>query len=108
MSRLTSVVLPAPLGPISACRAPFSTLRQTLSVAMMPPKRFSRQTFDGFQHRGHAVTLLQARVCAATGEVPIGRSNFELAPSSGGTFFRARPEQSTPALGRSRIANIEE
>src|SRR3954463_16067790 len=39
--RLMSVVLPAPFGPISAWRAPFSTVRETLSVATMPPKFFS-------------------------------------------------------------------
>src|SRR4029077_10806366 len=62
--------------------------------------------FCGFQHRGHAVTLLQARVCAATGGFPIDRSNSELAPLTR-TFSRARSEQSKPALGQSRIANIE-
>ena len=61
----------------------------------------------GFQHRGHAVTLLQARLCAATGGFPIGRSNSELAPSTQ-TFFRARLRQSAPTPGQSRIANTEE
>src|SRR5712691_750116 len=40
--RLTSVVLPAPLGPINAWRAPRSTLSETLLAATMPPKRLSR------------------------------------------------------------------
>ena len=37
-----TVVLPAPFGPISAWRAPFSTLSETSLAATMPPKRFSR------------------------------------------------------------------
>src|SRR3954470_7338771 len=41
VNRLMSVVLPAPFGPISAWRAPFSTVRETLSVATMPPKFFA-------------------------------------------------------------------
>src|ERR1700730_17567068 len=40
--RLTSVVLPAPFGPISAWRAPRSTCRETSLAATMPPKRLSR------------------------------------------------------------------
>ncbi len=40
--RLTKVVLPAPLGPISACRAPRSSRNDTSSVAVMPPKRMMR------------------------------------------------------------------
>src|SRR5262249_27136454 len=42
VSRLITVVLPAPLGPISAWRAPFSTLSETPATAAMPPKCFSR------------------------------------------------------------------
>ena len=38
VSRLISVVLPAPLGPISACRAPGWIANDTSSVAISPPK----------------------------------------------------------------------
>src|SRR5262245_64886071 len=44
VSRLITVVLPAPFGPISAWRAPFSTLSETPLTAAMPPKCFSRST----------------------------------------------------------------
>ena len=37
VSRLMSVVLPAPFGPISAWRAPVSTVSDTSLVAVMPP-----------------------------------------------------------------------
>src|SRR5579863_3062549 len=42
--RLITVVLPAPFGPISAWRAPFSIASERSWVATMPPKRFSRPT----------------------------------------------------------------
>src|SRR3954471_1719962 len=41
VSRLITVVLPAPFGPISACRAPFCTESVTSLVAMMPPNCFT-------------------------------------------------------------------
>src|SRR6516164_5441569 len=41
VNRLTIVVLPAPLGPINAWRAPFSILSETSLVATMPPNRFT-------------------------------------------------------------------
>src|SRR5262245_3808156 len=44
VSRLITVVLPAPFGPIRAWRAPFSTLSETPLTAAMPPKCFSRST----------------------------------------------------------------
>src|SRR5262245_53546784 len=42
VSRLITVVLPAPFGPISAWRAPFSILSDTPATAAIPPKCFSR------------------------------------------------------------------
>src|SRR5262245_42705790 len=42
--RLLSVVLPAPLGPISAWRAPRSIASDTPLVAIVPSKRFSSPT----------------------------------------------------------------
>src|SRR5579871_6293416 len=42
VSRLTIVVLPAPFGPISAWRAPFSIDSDTWLAATMPPKCLSR------------------------------------------------------------------
>src|SRR5215471_11373944 len=44
VSRLITVVLPAPFGPIKAWRAPFSILSETPATAAMPPKCFSRPT----------------------------------------------------------------
>ena len=44
VSRLMTVVLPAPLGPISAWRAPFSILSDRPATAVRPPKCFSRPT----------------------------------------------------------------
>src|SRR5208283_5893374 len=42
VSRLITVVLPAPVGPIKACRAPFSNASETPCAAVTPPKRFSK------------------------------------------------------------------
>src|SRR3954468_3186969 len=42
VNMLMIVVLPAPFGPISACRAPFSTESVTSLVATMPPNCFTR------------------------------------------------------------------
>src|SRR3954468_16618598 len=42
VSRLMIVVLPAPFGPISAWRAPFSIDSDTSLVATMPPNSFTR------------------------------------------------------------------
>src|SRR2546430_936480 len=39
VTTLKRVVLPAPLGPISPTICPFSTSRETSSIATMPPKR---------------------------------------------------------------------
>src|SRR6478736_4493227 len=39
VSWLIRVVLPAPFGPMMACSSPAATSSETLSVAMMPPKR---------------------------------------------------------------------
>src|SRR5260370_206942 len=39
-SRLISVLFPAPLGPITACRTPRWTSSETLSTAASPPKTF--------------------------------------------------------------------
>src|SRR3989442_8048410 len=44
VSRLITVVLPAPLGPIRAWRAPFSICSETRFTAATPPKCFSRST----------------------------------------------------------------
>src|SRR5437868_6405636 len=41
VSMLMIVVLPAPFGPISACRAPFSIESVTSLVAIMPPNCFT-------------------------------------------------------------------
>src|SRR6516225_1326079 len=39
VSWLIGVVLPAPFGPMIACSSPAATSSETLSVAVMPPKR---------------------------------------------------------------------
>src|SRR5262245_37769520 len=44
VSRLTTVVLPAPFGPINAWRAPFSILSDRPATAAMPPKCFCKAT----------------------------------------------------------------
>src|SRR6187397_3107120 len=59
----TRVVLPAPLGPISACTSPFAISRVTSSVATTPPKRlvtprsssmlFLPQPCDAFRREHH-------------------------------------------------------
>ena len=43
-TRLKNVVLPAPFGPIMACKRPDGRLRLRLSVATKPPKRFVRSS----------------------------------------------------------------
>src|ERR1043165_3011100 len=62
--RLMIVVLPAPLGPISAWRAPFSTESDTLSVAMMPPKFFSKPLVSSTGGMGTPRFAAQARLHA--------------------------------------------
>src|SRR5215471_18028720 len=57
VSRLTMVVLPAPFGPISAWRAPFSIESDTWLAAMMPPKCLSRPRVSS---TGMARTLVGA------------------------------------------------
>src|SRR5215217_2201087 len=57
VSRLMKVVLPAPLGPINAWRAPCSSLNDTLSVATRPPKRLTRP----FVSRAIAMSYLPGR-----------------------------------------------
>ena len=42
VKQLNSVVLPAPLGPITAWMRALGTLRLTLSIACKPPKRLPR------------------------------------------------------------------
>src|SRR6202034_2103053 len=59
VSRLITVVLPAPFGPIKACRAPFSIDNETSCAAIMPPKRFSRPTVSRI---GTASTSLPHRI----------------------------------------------
>ena len=59
VSRLMNVVLPAPFGPISAWRAPFSICSDTSFVATMPPKFFAEA--DRFE-RG--VRHADGRACA--------------------------------------------
>src|SRR5882757_8267279 len=54
VSRLMTVVLPAPLGPIRAWRAPFSMLSATPLTAAMPPKCFSRPMVSSTTGMGSA------------------------------------------------------
>src|SRR6267154_2699005 len=42
VSWLIRVVLPAPLGPMTACNSPRATSSETLSVATIPPNRRTR------------------------------------------------------------------
>src|SRR5713226_6187509 len=54
VSRLITVVLPAPFGPIKAWRAPFSIRSETPLTAAMPPKCFSRPTVSSTTGMGSA------------------------------------------------------
>src|SRR5438132_12758480 len=53
-----SVVLPAPLGPISAVIRPASTASETLSTARRPPKRLNTRST---RSSGSAMSALQDR-----------------------------------------------
>src|SRR5262245_27167092 len=66
VSRLITVVLPAPFGPISACRAPFSTLSETPFTAAMPPKCFSRATVSSAT--GMSAAFLRHPLATFSGE----------------------------------------
>ena len=58
----TSVVLPAPLGPITACNSPSATSSARSSLAMIPPKRLaSRSTVSN----GIFCRLAHERTCLA-------------------------------------------
>src|SRR5262245_59678725 len=56
VSRLITVVLPAPFGPIRAWRAPCSILSETPATAAMPPTCFSRPTVSSVM--GMSASLL--------------------------------------------------
>src|SRR5579883_1045591 len=58
----TSVVLPAPLGPISAWISPASTSIETSSVATRPPKRFTRLEVES---SGSVIGAPEQRIDAA-------------------------------------------
>ena len=62
VSRLITVVLPAPLGPISAWRAPFSIASDTPLTAAMPPKCLSRPVVSSTTGM---VSALRRRSCDA-------------------------------------------
>src|ERR1700724_2544149 len=64
VSWLTSVVLPAPLGPIKAWISPGRTSIETESVAKRPPKRLIRRSVES---SGSAMTLPEQGVDAAFG-----------------------------------------
>ena len=51
-TRLKSVVLPAPFGPMTAFTVPFSTRKETSFTACRPPKRF--ESAAHLEERGHA------------------------------------------------------
>src|SRR5271168_4800162 len=74
VSKLITVVLPAPFGPIKAWRAPFSIDSETSCAATMPPKRFSRPIVSRI---GMASTPL--RRSAANG----GRTLYEAGGKAG-------------------------
>src|SRR5687767_147291 len=65
--RLNSVVLPAPLGPMSARRSPGRTASSTPSTARSPPKTFetrSRRSAQSLRRRA-SLTVLARRIVAA-------------------------------------------
>ena len=103
--RLISVVLPAPFGPISAWRAPFSTFSETLLVAVEPAEA-SFQAY-GLEHR--------RRHGRSSGAVDAGvrgvRQSKRAASARIGVVqeeMRSRPisTMTVPAAGRSRTASI--
>src|SRR5262245_46806876 len=59
-----SVVLPAPLGPMTACSSPFGTLSEIASEATTPPKRLLRPSISSMAS-GTARTHEQAVDAAA-------------------------------------------
>src|SRR5688572_12713180 len=75
----TSVVLPAPFGPISACTSPCATSSVTRSVATTPPKRFdtplSSSTAPPREQPGDAMRREQdhREQDGADGQLPVHR-----------------------------------
>ena len=66
LSRLKQVVLPAPLGPISASSSPASTAKLTPSTAWTPPKAFA-QCLSASRHRsGHRAASRRRLIRGAT------------------------------------------
>src|SRR5919109_2456857 len=71
-TRLNSVVLPAPFGPMSARRSPGRTASSTPSTARSPPNAFdtrARRSASG-SLRGDSLTVLAGRI-VATVERPL-------------------------------------
>src|SRR5947207_3860504 len=95
----TSVVLPAPFGPMSACTSPRTTSSVTSSVATTPPKRletarsssmalfcrqtgeaFGREHDDGEEHNAHreaAVVLVVRRERGEPADAVVGDEMLE-------------------------------
>ena len=98
VSRLMKVVLPAPLGPISAWRAPFFKSRLTPLVATMPPKRISSPWADNTVSLAVAALGCKTVFMAA----PYGQCP---ARSRGGSGGHDRPAPAPPGKDRSRTSS---
>src|SRR4051812_13862100 len=66
-SRLMSVVLPAPLGPSTACSMPRWSSIATLLVAIRPPNRFDNPRVESSASAMAAVPLAPDQRAAKTG-----------------------------------------
>src|SRR3974377_347406 len=99
VSRLINVVLPAPFGPIKACRAPFSIRNETSLLATKPVKRFVRPIVS-------STTGIVSALRSAGGN--LRRYANQDAPLRGGSaqsswsYARARPAQVPRERGRLR------
>ena len=77
VSMLTNVVLPAPLGPISAWRAPRARAKSTSASPSSAPKRFLQSLRSFERRRGHCAFSGDARQRAAIPASPSGAKQHD-------------------------------
>src|SRR4029450_3965553 len=83
-----SVVLPAPLGPITACSSPTVTSSDSASFAVKPPNRLVR-------------SAISSRASAMIGALPV-QAGQQAAAGEQRDDDEDRPEHELPVLGPSR------